>query len=137
MEFLNISAMYAGFFTIILIFLSARVSVVRHKKRVALGDCGDIDVLKAIRVQQNFTEYVPIFLIGLVVLELTGYDDAFIHYLALTMLIGRVFHIIGIGYVENISNKGRRSINLGFRIAGMTLTYLSLFTGGILLIMQV
>lgn len=137
MEFLNISAMYVGVFGFMLIFLSARVSMVRHKHRVALGDCGDVEVLRAIRVQQNFVEYVPIFLIGLVVLEVTGYDDAFIHYLALAMLIGRIFHVIGVGYIENITNKGRKSINLGFRIAGMTLTYLSLITSSALLIMQV
>lgn len=137
MDFLNISAMYVGIFSLVLMYLSAKVSYMRHQLRIAIGDAGDLKMLRAMRVQQNFTEYVPIFLIGLVVLEMTGYHDSFIHFLGLAMLVGRIFHAVGLGHVEHITNKGRKSVNVGFRVAGMSLTYLSLFTQAILLIMQV
>ncbi|MGI9379312.1 MAG: MAPEG family protein, partial [Methyloligellaceae bacterium] len=58
-----VTPVYAGFLTLIFVFLSFRVIQFRRTARIALGDAGDRELFRRCRVQANFTEYVPLALI--------------------------------------------------------------------------
>ena len=85
------------------------VNVVRHRFK---GDSGDEVMLnKAVRAHGNNIEYVPITLIGLALLAMTGATAQTISILGGTLVVARVSHAYGItrptmpnpfGYVGNI-----------------------------------
>lgn len=67
-----ISSFYAAILALLIVWLSLRVIKLRRIKKVRLGDGGEPELQVAIRAQGNATEYVPISLILLVLLELSG-----------------------------------------------------------------
>jgi len=44
------------------------------------------------RAHANFMEYVPLALILLILLELQGFQDSFIHIMGIGLLAGRILH---------------------------------------------
>ena len=58
-----ITALYAALLTALFVALSVRVVAARRGSGAALGDGGNPDLLRRIRVQGNFAEYVPLALI--------------------------------------------------------------------------
>src|SRR5260221_11648043 len=58
-----ITALYAGVLGILLVVISARISVLRAKFKVMFGDGGQDALMRAIRAQGNFIEYVPLALV--------------------------------------------------------------------------
>ncbi|MBM3469137.1 MAG: hypothetical protein FJX71_06905 [Alphaproteobacteria bacterium] len=93
---LHASIFYAGIFGLIYIYLSADVTKLRVKYQVGLGDGGHLDLLKAIRIHGNFSEYVPFALFLLFLSELIGGRPWMLHVLGVTLLVGRILHIIGL-----------------------------------------
>ena len=94
MEAAQISALalHVGL-NLILTFLLA-LNVVRHRFK---GDSADQVMLeKAVRAHGNNTEYVPIVLIGLGVIAMTGASAQTISILGASLLVARVFHAYGI-----------------------------------------
>ena len=69
---LTITALYTGLFILLLLALAANVVRNRLSGHVSLGDGGNPSLQKAVRAHGNATEYVPIVLIGLAVLENLG-----------------------------------------------------------------
>jgi uncharacterized membrane protein YecN with MAPEG domain len=85
-------ALYVGL-NLLLTFLLA-VNVVRHRFK---GDSADPVMLeKAVRAHGNNTEYVPIILIGLGVMAMTGASAQTISILGGTLFVARIFHSYGI-----------------------------------------
>ena len=85
-------ALHVGL-NLILTFLLA-LNVVRHRFK---GDSADLVMLeKAVRAHGNNTEYVPIVLIGLGVIAMTGASAQTISILGASLLVARVFHAYGI-----------------------------------------
>tara|TARA_B100000900_G_scaffold25971_2_gene20170 strand:- start:231 stop:617 length:387 start_codon:yes stop_codon:yes gene_type:complete len=85
-------ALHVGL-NLILTFLLA-LNVVRHRFK---GDSADQVMLeKAVRAHGNNTEYVPIVLIGLGVIAMTGASAQTISILGASLLVARVFHAYGI-----------------------------------------
>jgi uncharacterized membrane protein YecN with MAPEG domain len=67
---------------------------VRHRFK---GDSADQVMLeKAVRAHGNNTEYVPIILIGLGVMAMTGASAQTISILGGTLFVARIFHAYGI-----------------------------------------
>ena len=94
MEAAQISALalHVGL-NLMLTFLLA-LNVVRHRFK---GDSADPVMLeKAVRAHGNNTEYVPIVLIGLGVIAMTGASAQTISILGASLLVARVFHAYGI-----------------------------------------
>jgi len=54
------------------VVISARVSVLRAKFKVMFGDGGQEPLMRAIRAQGNFTEYVPLALLLIIMVEWAG-----------------------------------------------------------------
>ena len=85
-------ALYVGL-NLLLTFLLA-LNVVRHRFK---GDSVDqVKLEKAVRAHGNNTEYVPIILIGLGVMAMTGASAQTISILGGTLLVARIFHAYGI-----------------------------------------
>jgi uncharacterized membrane protein YecN with MAPEG domain len=60
---MRVTALYAAPLALLFLVLSVRVIQRRRSGQVALGDGGDHLLLRCMRVQANFAEYVPIALI--------------------------------------------------------------------------
>ncbi len=91
-----ISAVYASLLALLIVWLSIKVINVRRTHKVRLGD-GDIPELRAaVRAQGNATEYIPILLILLILLELAGAMPLIIHLAGVAILCGRLIHARGI-----------------------------------------
>jgi uncharacterized membrane protein YecN with MAPEG domain len=92
----TIVPVYAAIFAIMLVALSLRVARTRGNVRVAIGDGGNKLLLRAIRVQGNFTEYVPMALLLFLFVELQGWPRWLVHGLCLVLLAARLLHAYGI-----------------------------------------
>lgn len=77
--------------------LSFRVIVlVRGRGKISLGDGGDASNLAIIRGHGNFTEYVPIALVLMALLESGGVDPRIIHGCGIVLVLSRIFHPMGL-----------------------------------------
>lgn len=100
---LAITGLYTSLLAILLIVLSFNVSRLRLKHKVSIGSDGVRALEKAIRIQANFVEYVPLALIMLAVLELTGITELWLHVFGLTILVGRLLHAAGLTKTLGVS----------------------------------
>jgi uncharacterized membrane protein YecN with MAPEG domain len=57
---LQATLFYSGILGCLYIYLSAEVTRLRVKYQVGLGDGKRLDLLKAIRIHGNFSEYAPL-----------------------------------------------------------------------------
>jgi len=110
-----ISSLYAAMLALLIVWLSIRVIKLRRVKKVRLGDGGEPELQIAIRAQGNATEYVPISLILLVLLELSGAHAALVHSGGIAMLAGRILHA-----------RGLLTKSLRYRVLGMKVTIYTL-----------
>lgn len=118
-----ITPLYAGILAFVLIALAVHVSKMRVKHKVGLGDGGVPELIQAMRVQGNFTEYAPLGLILILLVELLAFPAWSVHGLGLALVIGRIAHAIGFA-----RNPGR---SVG-RFIGMILTWFVLIVGGLM-----
>lgn len=125
---LPVTSFYAALLAGVLLWLSIRVIQARVRARVAIGLGADEGLLRAARAQGNFAEYVPMALLLLALLELSGASAVLLHALGAGLLGGRVAHGIGIA---------RSPENLTLRQIGMALTFGVLGAGALLLLARV
>jgi len=97
-----VTMLYAGLLGILLVLLAMNVVRFRLGKKVGLG-VGEGGVLEQpVRVHANFTENAPIFLVLLLVAELSGAPLAVLHTAGGVFVVARVLHAVGLS-----GNKGR------------------------------
>ncbi len=92
----KITLLFAALHALLMLALAARVAFHRHSQKVGLGDGGDKYLMRKIRVHANFVEYVPIALLLLALLELSGLSAIWLWSLGGTLLFARVLHVIGL-----------------------------------------
>jgi uncharacterized membrane protein YecN with MAPEG domain len=114
---MNVTPVYTAILALIFVALSLRTIRMRRKLRIAIGDDGNETMKRAMRVHSNFAEYVPIALLLMFFAESTGTKPAMIHLLGLALVAGRCLHAYGVSQPRE---------KYGFRIAGMTLTFLAI-----------
>lgn len=78
------------------IFLSIRVSLLRGKVSVALGDGGDPLLLERMRQHSNLSENAPMALILLGLAEAQGAPVGWLYTSAAVLLLARLVHPFGI-----------------------------------------
>ncbi|MFT6899487.1 MAG: putative membrane protein YecN with MAPEG domain [Paraglaciecola sp.] len=118
-----ITAFYAGLLAMLFLYLSALVIVNRRNKQISLGDGGDKHFLQFIRAHGNFSEYVPLVLVMLLIAEINRTDDVFLHLIGTTLLFGRLIHSFGL----------RRHTGASWqRVVGMLLTFASMTIAAVL-----
>jgi uncharacterized membrane protein YecN with MAPEG domain len=118
-----ITAFYAGLLAMLFLYLSALVIANRRNKKISLGDGGDRHFLQFIRAHGNFSEYVPLVLVMLLIAEINGTNDVMLHLIGLTLLFGRLIHSFGL----------RRHTGESWqRVVGMLLTFASMIIAAVL-----
>ena len=129
---LTIVPSYAAVLVIGMIILSLRVIRIRRKAKIAVGDRGEPVLERAIRVHGNFSEYVPLAIILLTFVEISGSPGSLVHGLCGLLVAGRAVHAIGVS---------RTAEDHRFRTFGMVATLIVLgvtssilLTGGSLLV---
>ena len=98
---------YTGLFAAVLMImqmiLMGMVTKQRGKSDVLIGDGGDDDMLQAMRVHGNFVENVPIFLIGLALIELLVGSNMWVLVMGCVFVLGRILHAIGMTITTGLS----------------------------------
>ena len=115
--------LYAALSALLLVWLSARVIQGRVVFKVDIGDGGNEEMQRRIRVQANFIEYVPLALILIYFVQQAGYSIWIVHALGITLIVARVLHAMGLGSSSGVS-KGR--------FLGASATFLLLLAGAVL-----
>jgi hypothetical protein len=117
---LAVAPVYAGLFALFFVFLSLRVIRQRRAVRVSLGDGGDAELQRRCRVHANFTEYVPLALLLMIVAELQGRPDWVLHFVGVPLLIGRAAHAYGVSRAPELHR---------LRVVGMAGTFSAIIVG--------
>ena len=114
---MHITPLYASVLAILFVALSVRTLRMRHRLKIAVGDAGNQALLRAIRVHSNFAEYVPLSLLLISFVEMSGASALLVHFLGLCLLVGRAVHAYGVSQLNE---------NYTFRVAGMAMTFTTL-----------
>jgi hypothetical protein len=91
------AGLWIGLNSLYLIYVSARVGMVRTRLKINLGDGGNDEMIRAIRTQGNYVEYAPMALVGLLGLAALGQAPALIHGLGAAFLGARIAYLLGLG----------------------------------------
>ena len=133
MNSLPLTSTFASIFTLFYLFLSFRIGYLRGSPVMKLffkmeKEIPETKLYRNIRAHGNFSEYVPIFLILLLIIEILG-NSSFINLFMICLIFsyGRLSHAICFAFYEN---------NPFLRISGMICTYLCLGIFSIQLLLE-
>ncbi len=118
-----ITAIYGGLLGVLYLALCWQVVDRRRQAKVGLGTGGDPALERAVRVHGNFAEYVPLFLVLLLVAELNGAAAWVLH------ALGGVFLLSRIGHAHGLSRSGGTSRG---RFFGTLFTWIALLVAALL-----
>ncbi len=121
MTTLPITLATASILGLMLIWLAARAIGARVKSETVIGDQGSIELLFAVRTHANFTEYAPMFLILLGLLEFSAANRTVLMILAGLFIVARPLHVLGMA--ENA--------NLRFRQIGVLLSFTAIIAASV------
>ena len=91
-----ISAFYAALTALVCVVLASRVIRERFRKRISIGDGGDLDMSRATRVFGNFAEYAALVIVLLALAEMMGTPRIWLHIFGTVFVLGRIAHAIGL-----------------------------------------
>jgi len=112
-----VTTLYVSLSALLLLVLSYKVVRYRQTLHVSLGAGGHDELDRAIRVQANFVEYVPIVLLLIFLAELNAMNPWLLHLAGGGLFVARVLHAWGLG------SKGGRSFG---RFYGILITWIVL-----------
>ena len=119
---MTVTPLYAGLLAIWFFVLSVRVILGRTGPgNPSLGDGGNPAMLRRIRGHANFAEYVPLVLVLMALLELSGSPKWQLHAIGSALLVGRLLH----GYAFSFTQQ-----HVLGRSAGIALTLVALLGAG-------
>ena len=95
MIFPSITAFYGAILALILVALSVWVIAGRFGKQTLFGDGGDDSMMRRVRSQANFVEYVPFAVLIIALLEASGASQALVRTLLVVLVVARLLHPIG------------------------------------------
>jgi uncharacterized membrane protein YecN with MAPEG domain len=91
-----ITGLYGALCGLLLIAFSSYVIYNRGRYKVGLGDGGNPALQRAIRIQGNSIEYIPIALILMLLYELYRGYPIILHIAGLCLVLGRIAYAIGL-----------------------------------------
>ncbi|MGE0558365.1 MAG: MAPEG family protein [Burkholderiales bacterium] len=121
-----VTPLYAAVLGLMFVALSVRTISLRRRYRVAIGDGRNTLLQRAMRVNSNFAEYVPLTLLLIWFVELHDGPRLHVHALGISLLCGRVQHAWGVSQEKE---------NLRYRTVGMMLTFSVLITASLLILL--
>lgn len=107
---------------LLLIFLSSLVVRLRLTLKIGMGKGDSAKLERATRAQGNFTEYAPIALILIALLEASGANYWVIYFAAGSIILGRVLHAIGLYRSAGLTSQ---------RKYGIAFTFLSILSASV------
>ncbi len=116
---------YAALLALLFVALSVRTLRLRRHLRIPVGDSGNLEMLRAMRVHANFAEYVPLSLLLFYFVEVQGHPALLVHLLCLSLLSGRIAHAYGVS---------QSAEQYAFRVTGMALTFTSMIVAAVALL---
>lgn len=119
---LSIAPLYGGVLGLLFAGLSFRVIRARQRFRITLGDGGNRMLMRRLRVQANFAEYVPMVVLLMVLAELQGTPAWVLHGVGAVLLVGRSIHAYGVSQEPE---------TIAVRAFGMALTMTALITAAL------
>ena len=125
---IQFTALYAGLLGLLYVALSLRVIKLRKKYRIGINAGEEKELARAIRVHGNFSEYVPIALFLVLLLELNQQPSWILHSLGAALLFGRILHAMGLDKSAGITM---------YRTIGMYLTFLTIIIASVVNILTV
>ena len=87
-----VTSIYAALAGFISVGLAFRVVRLRRREHIALGHGDNKYLRRAIRVHANATEYIPIILILMLLLEINGGPTWQLHFFGVLTILGRLMH---------------------------------------------
>jgi uncharacterized membrane protein YecN with MAPEG domain len=121
-----VTPLYAGLLTLFFVLLSVRVVNLR-RRGIIFGDNGEIGVIRIVRAQANFAEYVPLALLLMGFLEASRHSIYVLHALGIALVVARLLH----GFALSFGWQPRAG-----RIAGAALTFIVLLVEAALCLYQ-
>ena len=121
-----VTPLYAALLGLMFVVLSVRTIRLRQRYRVAIGDGRNTLLQRAMRVNANFSEYVPLTLLLIWFVELHDGPRLHVHVLGIALLCGRLLHAWGVSQEKE---------NLRYRTAGMILTFSVMITACVLILL--
>ena len=85
-----ITAFYTAIMALFFLGLTYYVIAGRWKHKVAIADGGNKDMVQRIRMHGNFAEFVPLLLIIMLLLELCGLANLYLHIYGISLCLARV-----------------------------------------------
>ena len=125
---ISITAFYAAILAVIVVALAINVTVHRVKLAVPLGDGGNPQMLRMIRVHANAAEYVPLACLLMLIYEIGGGWHPALHAAGIALIAGRVIQTWGMWSTE-VAGLGRQS--------GQSLTWLTIAALALLSLWQI
>lgn len=124
---MHITGIYAAISALLVIALSFRVIRLRISTRTGIGDGGNHDLARCIRVHSNAVEYLPLALLLLLLVEWNQTQPMIVHGFGIALVLGRLLHAIGLS---------RSAGSSPARLVGMLLTLLTMLGMAALLLWQ-
>ena len=109
----------------IFIALSFNAAFTRRKSGLAVGEGDNETLLRAVRAHGNFTEFTPMFLISLFLIDHISKNCEYILVIGSGFILGRIFHAFSMFLKKGI-----------LRVAGMMLTFIPLISNFVYLIIK-
>jgi uncharacterized protein len=125
-----VTATYLAIPALLYAGLGLQVVRLRRKNRIAFGDGGNISLRSAIRAHAHFAEYVPIIVLMVAMLEMSGSAATPVHILMGALLIARVLHLFGI-----YAKPGTLQFSIG-RVGGTSITTLVMIASAMLILLR-
>ena len=93
---LSITPIYIALLGILFVPFTMRVGLYRVKNEIIIGDGKDEELIRRIRGQGNFVETVPLAVVLVLLMEILGAGDTWLHALCALLVGGRLLHYLGI-----------------------------------------
>ena len=91
----SITATYLAVLALLYAVLTVQVVRLRQSNRAAFGDSGNMQLRSAIRAHAHFAEYVPVTVLMIAFLEMSGLPPLRVHLLMGALLLARLLHPLG------------------------------------------
>ena len=99
----RIALLFASLHILLMLALALRVVLHRRKHRIGIGHGGDKDLARKVRAHGNFIENVPLALLMLGLLELSGLGASWLWGLGGVLLLARLLHAYGLSRHSGVS----------------------------------
>ena len=109
----------------IFIALSFNAAFTRRKSGLAVGEGDNETLLRAVRAHGNFTEFTPMFLISLFLIDHISKNCEYVLVIGSGFILGRIFHALSMFLKKGL-----------LRVVGMMLTFIPLISNFVYLIIK-